>query len=193
VRSGEWKIVPPVPMPAMRNMLFATAGFGRIARAVLQRARVFGCQVAAYDPYVSDAEFSELGVCRLGLDEVFEAADIVSLHLPLVPETRQLVNRERLGKMKPHAVLINTARGGLIDTCALAEALSAGRPGFAGLDVFETEPVEPDHPLRSAPNVLLTSHTAWYSSASVKELQRLAAEEAVRCLRGEPFKNPVIH
>jgi D-3-phosphoglycerate dehydrogenase len=93
--------------------------------------------------------------------------------------------------MKPTAIIVNTARGSLIDTVALAAALSAGTIAGAGVDVFEAEPLPADHPLRAAPRALLTSHVAWYSESSIPRLQQLAAEEVVRGLRGEPFKNQV--
>lgn len=192
VRGGEWAITPPAKtMPSLRRMTFATAGFGRIARAVLARAAAFGCAPAAYDPYVPAEVFENQGVRRLDVDELFAESDILSLNLPLTSNTRHFANAARLGLMKPHAVLVNTARGGLVDTHALAAALANGRPFAAGLDVFESEPLEAGHPLRKAPNVLLTSHTAWFSADSVGELQRLAAEEAARRLRGEDFKNTV--
>jgi len=191
LREGEWKITPPLPMPALRHMTFATAGFGRIARAVLQRAAAFGCRLAAYDPFVPPDAFSHAGVERLDADALFSEADILSLHLPLTAETRHFVDSCRLAQMKSHAVLVNTARGGLIDSSALAAALALGRPALAGLDVFEKEPLEMDHPLRGRANALLTSHTAWFSNESVLELQRLAAEEVARCVRAEPFKNRV--
>lgn len=191
VRTGEWKITPPLPMPALRHMTFATAGFGRIARAVLQRAAVFGCRLAAYDPFVAEDAFVAAGVARLDPDALFAEADILSLHLPLTGETSHFVDDRRLAQMKSHAVLVNTARGALIDTTALAHALAQGRPALAGLDVFEKEPLEMDHPLRGQPNALLTSHTAWFSNESVLKLQQLAAEEVARCVRGAPFKNRV--
>lgn len=191
VRNGEWGITPPLSIPALRKMTFATAGFGRIAQAVLRRAAAFRCRLAAYDPFVSDETFAAQGVLRWDAEALFTEAGILSLHLPLNDETRHFASKERLAQMKPHAVLVNTARGGLIDTRALGVALQQGRPALAGLDVFETEPLESGHPLRSAPNALLTSHTAWYSSDSILELQSLAAEEVVRCVRGEPFKNGV--
>ncbi len=192
VRAGEWAITPPSKtMPALRRMTFATAGFGRIARAVLARAVAFGCSPAAYDPYVPAEVFEKAGVRRLDVEELFVESDILSLNLPLTKETRHFANAARLGLMKSHAVLVNTARGGLVDTHALAVALAEGRPFAAGLDVFESEPLEAEHPLRKAPNALLTSHTAWFSADSVGELQRLAAEEVARRLRGEDFKNTV--
>lgn len=189
--GGEWKITPPAPMPAFREMTLACAGFGRIARAVLERARGFGFTLAAYDPYVSADQFAAAGVKCLSADSLFQEADILSLHLPLTDTTRHFVSAARLREMKPSAVLVNTSRGGLIDTMALTEALQSGRLGGAGLDVFETEPLPGGHPLRQAPNAVLTSHTAWYSESSVPRLQRLAAEEAVRAVRGEPLLNQV--
>jgi D-3-phosphoglycerate dehydrogenase / 2-oxoglutarate reductase len=187
---GEWKITPPAPLPAFRDMTFATAGFGRIARAVLARAAAFGFRLAAYDPFVPEGDFTAAGVTRFDADGLL-AADILSLHLPLNAETRHFLNARRLAGLKPSALIVNTSRGGLIDTRALAAALANGSPAGAGLDVFETEPLEPDHPLRSAPNVLLTSHTAWFSQASVPRLQKLAAEEAVRLARGESPRHRV--
>jgi D-3-phosphoglycerate dehydrogenase len=168
-------------------MTFATIGFGRIARAVLDRARGFRFKLAAFDPYLDDADFAKENVTRLTLDDVFTLADIISLHSPLTPDTRHLINAERLRQMKSTALLVNTARGGLIDTDALAQALKAGEIAGAGLDVFETEPLPDDHPLRDGPNALLTSHIAWYSDQSVPTLQRKAAEEVVRALRGQPL------
>ena len=191
VRAGTWRITPDAPMPAFRAMTFATVGFGRIARAVLERAGAFGFRLAAYDPLVPEEVFQRAGVERLGLDALVAGADIVSLHCPLTTETRHLVDAERLRQMKPTAVLVNTARGGLVDTVALAEALADGTVAAAGLDVFETEPLPEDHPLRLCPNALLTSHVSWYSEQSVPRLQRKAAEEVVRALNGEPLLHPV--
>lgn len=187
-RAGEWKIYPDKPMPSFREMTFATAGYGRIARAVLDRARMFGFKLAAYDPYAAPPSD---GVASFSLEELFRQADILCLHAPLSPETKHLVNAARLAQMKPTAMIINTARGGLIDTVALAEALQAGTIAAAGLDVFESEPLEKDHPLRKCPNALLTSHVAWFSESSVPKLQQLAAQEAVRALQGKPLKNQV--
>jgi D-3-phosphoglycerate dehydrogenase / 2-oxoglutarate reductase len=122
---------------------------------------------------------------------LWQRADILSLHLPLTAESKHFLAEKAFGQMKPTAVVVNTARGPLIDTVALAEALSAGRLGGAGIDVFEQEPLSDDHPLRRAPNTILTSHVAWYSESSIPRLQQLAAEEVVRGLRGEPLKNQV--
>ena len=191
-RAGTWALAPATkPLPAFREMTFALAGFGRIARAVAERARPFGFRLAAYDPYAPDSVLEAAGVDRLDQDALFAEADVLSLHLPLTPETRHFVDADALAAMRPHAVLVNTSRGPLVDTVALADALDRRAIGYAGLDVFETEPLPADHPLRESPYALLTSHTAWYSEASLPKLQKMAAEEVVRGLTGQPLKNPV--
>ena len=131
------------------------------------------------------------GVLKLTEEALFDQADILSLNLPLTGETAHFINTDRLKQMKHGAVLVNTARGGLVDTTALAKALQGGEIGFAGLDVFEEEPLDMEHPLWNCGNAFLTSHTSWYSEESVPKLQELAAEEAVRGLRGESLKNRV--
>ena len=191
-QAGTWKIVPPGPVPAFGTTTFATAGFGRIARAVHARAKGFGFSRAAYDPFVPDEVFVAAEVRRLTQEQLFREAGILSMHLPLTDDTRHFVNATTLAQLRPEAILVNTSRGGLIDTHALAEHLQGGRLGGAGLDVFEQEPLPVDHPLRFAPNTILTSHTAWFSQASVPRLQRMAAEEAVRVLRGEKPANRLV-
>ena len=189
--EGGWKITPPAPMPAFGKMNFVVLGFGRIAREVVARAKGFRFNLYAYDPYVSDGDMALLGVRKLNLEDAFTKADILSLHLPLTTETRHIVNGDSLRSMKKTAIVLNTSRGGLIDTVALAFALRSGIIAGAGLDVFEQEPLDMDHPLRSAPGAELTSHTAWYSEASVPALQKLAAEEVVRGLQGQVLLNKV--
>ena len=191
LRAGSWKFTPPRTYPALREVTFATAGLGRIARTVLERAKAFGFKLAAFDPYVDASVFQKLGVRRLSKEEFFREADIVSLHLPLTPETKHFVGKAQLAELGKEGIVINTARGGLIDTVALAEALTNETIYGAGIDVFETEPLPDDHPLRKAPNAILTSHTAWYSGGSIPVLQRKAGEEAIRALRGEPLQNVV--
>lgn len=191
LRAGTWKITPDRPMPSLRETTFATAGFGRIARTAHAMMRGFGGRRIAYDPFVPRDVMAPEGVEKVELDDLFTRADLLSLHLPLTAETRHFVSAARLATMKRTAVVVNTARGPLIDTGALARALQAGVIAGAGIDVFEAEPLPADHPLRTAPGALLTSHVAWYSESSIPRLQRLAAEEAVRGLRGEPLKNQV--
>jgi len=188
--AGKWEIVPPRPMPAFQDMLFATLGYGRIAREVLKRAGSFHFKLGAYDPYLAGDLLRDEGVEPLLFDELVATADILSLHLPLSQHTQHIINREVIDKMKPGAILINTSRGGLVDTVALAYAIEQGKI-VAGMDVFETEPLPSDHPLRFARKALLTSHTAWYSERSVPTLQRMAAEEVLRGLSGIQLKNRI--
>jgi D-3-phosphoglycerate dehydrogenase len=188
IRRGEWPSAAPKPVLSCKDLCFAVAGAGRIGRAALERMRAFGFKLGAYDPYVSASALEALGAEKLSLDDLFARADILSLHLPLNAETRHLVNGERLRTMKRQAILVNTSRGGLVDTRALAEALDAGVIGHAGIDVFEREPMEADHPLRTCRNALLTPHIAYYSAASIVRLQRFAAEDVERGLKGLPLR-----
>ncbi|WP_421826832.1 C-terminal binding protein [Larkinella sp.] len=191
VREGVWKIIPPGTVPACKDALFTTLGFGRIARVVLKKAAAFNFKLAAFDPFVSEKEMQALGVQKITFDEALANSDILSLHLPLNDKTHHLMNRETLMKMKSNAVLINTSRGGLINTIDLAQALTRNEIGGAGIDVFEQEPLPDAHPILQAPNTILTSHTAWYSQRSIPILQQFAAEEVLRMINGEPLKNQV--
>lgn len=191
LRNGVWNPVPPLSMPATRQMTFATVGYGRTARAVLDRARSFKFNLVTYDPYLSGRSNIPEDVEVTDIETVLTTADVISLHVPLNRETAHMIDASALAKMKSGALLINTARGGLIDTVALAQALQAGRIGGAGLDVFEIEPLPSDHPLLACDNVILTPHIAWYSRLSVETLQRMAAEEAVRALAGEEVRSKI--
>jgi D-3-phosphoglycerate dehydrogenase len=192
LRGGGWAgIAAARPLPALRQSTVGFLGLGRIGRAVLDRLRPFGCRVLAYDPALSPAQAAELGVGLATMEGVLGESDAVTLHMPLTAATRHLIDGERLARMRPHAVLVNTARGGLIDAEALAAALRAGRLGGAGLDVFEVEPLPADSPLRGAPRLILTPHISWYSDEAIGRLQTLAAEEVARALHGEPLRCPV--
>ena len=165
-------------------------GVGRIGRRVATRALALGLAVRAYDPFVTS--WDQEGVTLASsLEEAVAEADFVSLHAPLTPENHHLIGRQALGFMKATAVLINTARGGLVDLDAVTDALSAERLGGAALDVFESEPLPANHPLRTNPKALLTPHMAYYSIESESELKRRAAEEVTRAVRGEPARCPV--
>jgi D-3-phosphoglycerate dehydrogenase len=185
LRQGIWNTQPPNPMPASRQMTFATIGYGRIARAVLDRARACKFRLAACVPYLPAGTHLPDDVQLLDMEGALRTSDVISLHSPLNPSTRHMVNAKTFSKMKPTALLVNTARGGLIDTVALAAALRAGEIGGAALDVYEQEPVRKDHPIFSSPNTLLTSHVAWYSELSAPELQKQAVEEAIRVASGQ--------
>ncbi len=193
LRGGGWGgIAVARPMPALRRTTVGFLGLGRIGRAVLERLRPFGCSFLAHDPALSAADAAALGVTLADLATVLREADALTLHLPLTAQTRHLLDAERLALMKPSAVVVNTARGGLIDVEALVAALAAGTLGGAALDVFEQEPLPADSPLRGAPRLALTPHMSWYSDEAMGRLQTLAAEEAARALRGEPLRCPVV-
>jgi D-3-phosphoglycerate dehydrogenase / 2-oxoglutarate reductase len=192
VRSGFWSNAPQRPMPASRQMSFVTVGFGRIARAVLERALACKFKIAICDSYLPANVELPMGILNLSMEQALATADILSLHAPLNEATRHMMNAQTLSSLKPTSLLVNTARGGLVDSLALANALDNGHLAGAGLDVFEQEPLPRDHPLFNCANVLLTSHVAWYSETSGVELQRMAAEEAVRALRGQPLESRLV-
>ena len=191
VRGGTWIPELPYKMPAFETLTFGTLGFGRIAQAVLRRAAASEFSVIAYDPFLPDEAFVRAGVRRVTLDELFAQVDILSIHAPLTDETRHVVNAERLKGMKPNAIIVNTARGGLIDTVALAEAVQNRTIAAAGIDVFEKEPPPADHPILHCPNVLVTPHWAWHSQQSEPRLHIKGAEVIVNALRGEPMTSCV--
>ncbi len=186
-KAGDWKLTRELPLRSAESCCFGTVGFGRIAQAVLQRAGAFAFRLIASDPFVEPETMQAQGVQDVGLDELFATADIVSLHCPLTDETEGLVDRQRLASMRPDTVLINTSRGGLVDTEALSQALAAGRLGGAGLDVTDPEPLPAGHRLYSFTNVIISPHMAWYSEQADVRLKQYAAREAARALLGEPL------
>jgi D-3-phosphoglycerate dehydrogenase len=161
-------------------------GFGRIGREVYARLKPFGFSAIVADPYADAATLSQVGARAVDLDTLFTTADVLTLHSPLTPDTRHVVNAARLKQMKSTAVIVNTARGALIDTEALEEALLENRIGGAALDVFEQEPLPAHSRLRECKNAILTPHAAWFSDRSVENLQALAADEVDRHLSGRP-------
>jgi len=169
-------------MPRLAGRVLGVIGVGRIGAQAARKASGLGMRVIGYDPYLTSLP---AGIVKVTLDELLQQADAVTLHLPLTPESRHLVNEAALRKMKPMALLVNTARGGIVDTTALIRALQEGRIAGAALDTLEQEPVPRDSPLLSLPNVILNPHASWYSDQSVPELKRKTAETAVAVLRGQ--------
>lgn len=139
----------------------------------------------AYDPYLPDKAFEENGVERVDLDGLLKSSDYISVHAPATPETYHLLNAEAFGKMKDGVVVVNTSRGPLIDENALAEAIRSGKVSAAGLDVYETEPLPMNSPLRQLDRVVLTDHASWYSEDSIFEMQTMAAEAVRDVLSGK--------
>lgn len=191
VRNGTWDPVGLAkPIKAFANSTVAFIGFGRIGREVHSRLKPFGFDFVVSDPFADHGALQELGVRCVDVDVLFRSADVITLHAPLTSETRHVINANRLASMKPTAVIVNTARGGLIDIAALEDALRAGRIGGAALDVFEQEPLPMMSRLRGIGNVILTPHVAWYSEQSSERVQSLAADEVDRALSGRPARCP---
>ncbi|MEN3009701.1 MAG: C-terminal binding protein [Candidatus Bipolaricaulaceae bacterium] len=184
IRKGEWDWKTGRPMRRLRGQVLGLLGFGKIARFVARKAKAFGMKVIAYDPYVPDEVFAAEGVERVEWERLLRESDFLSIHVPLAPETRHLLNAEALAKMKPTACLINTARGGIVDKDALFQALKAGTLAGACLDVSDPEPPDPKDPLRTLPQVLWSPHAAWYSEDSLVELRKKLAEDIGRALHG---------
>lgn len=181
VRAGAWNIGPAQKMYRLAGKTLGLIGYGRIARALERKLRGVGMtRVMVHDPYASLPE----NVAGASVDDICRQADVISLHAPLTPDTRHILDRRRIALLKPTAILVNTGRGPLIDEDALADALEQGRIFGAGLDVFEEEPVRRDNRLLSLDNAVVSDHTGWYSEEAVQDLQRKAAEEIARVLTG---------
>lgn len=181
VRAGSWK---RVSTPRIMGRTLGLVGLGRIGRAVATRARGLGLQVIAYDCQPA-VEFAEQWNVRLvSLEHIWRESDYISLHLPMSPDVKHLINAQTLAQMKPGAVLINTARGALVDEAALYEALRSGRLRAAALDVFETEPLPLDSPLLKLDNVLLSGHVAGLDDESHRDMLTMAADTIIQLYRG---------
>ncbi|MBI4013064.1 MAG: C-terminal binding protein [Candidatus Rokubacteria bacterium] len=184
-RRGVWDVRAGRPIPRLRGQTLGLVGFGRNARALAPKAAGFGLRILAYDPWVPADAVAPFGTLAADLETLLRESDYVSLHVPLTPETRSLIDARTLRLMKPTAYLVNTARGPIVDEAALHRALTEGWIAGAGLDVLATEPAAAGHPLLALENVIVTPHAAFYSEASIEELTRKAAERVVAVLRGE--------
>ena len=190
--AGNW---PRKAQHPVREKTLGVIGLGRTGKATALRALAFRMNVIACDPYV-DPEFARRhNISLLPLDDVLQWSDFLSLHVPLTPETRNLIRADTLARMKSEAVLVNTSRGEVVHEADLVEALRSKRIAAAGLDVFEHEPLR-DHPLQSLPNVILTAHTAGVDFRSREDMARFAAEAIVDVLAGrwpaERIVNPEV-
>jgi len=194
VRDGRWKCWLPTGFlgPEVHGATVLVVGFGRIGQAFARRARGFGMEILYTSRAPKPEAEAALGARRVTLDEALPEADFVSLHVPLTPETDRLFNEERLFRLKPGAVLVNTARGRVVDTEALVKALVEGPLFAAGLDVTDPEPLPPEHPLARLENVVLTPHVG---SAGLRTRERMAAmvaENLLAVLAGGEPPNPVV-
>lgn len=188
-KSGDW---PRLRGKSLEGSTVGLVGFGAIGRAVARRLQGFDCTLLAFDPFPNAEAARALGVQLLPLADLLGQADVVSLHLPALPETRGLVNAEFLAQMKPGAVLINTARGEIINERDLLAALERGHLRGAGLDAFATEPPGADNPLLQLPQVIATPHTGAHTDGATNGMGRGALRNLLPALRGEEPPNRVV-
>jgi D-3-phosphoglycerate dehydrogenase / 2-oxoglutarate reductase len=191
VQSGRWEMPAVVPIRRIEGTVLGLIGFGHIPRLVAPKAQAFGIKVIAYDPYAKPDVFKSAGVESVDIDTLFKMSDYVSVHAPLLPTTRAMMNAEAFAKMKKGAYIVNTARGPLIDEPALIAALDSGQVGGAGLDVVAAEPLAKNSPLLGRDNVIISPHTAFYSIEALEELQTKCASDVARVLSGETAVYPI--
>jgi D-3-phosphoglycerate dehydrogenase len=185
VRAGRWNIAQQEPIRRISELSLGLVGYGKIARELHRKMSAFGVgPVFVADPYLTDEDVTAAGAVRVDLEDLFQLSDLISLNAPGRADGQPIIDRQLLARARPDALIVNTARGTLIDEPALVDALRGGRLGGAGLDVFRTEPLPADSPLRDAPNLVLTDHVGWYSESSVRTLQRKVGEQAHAILSG---------
>jgi phosphoglycerate dehydrogenase-like enzyme len=175
----------------LSTLTLGVVGMGKIGRLLVRRMAPFGFRILGHDLYLSDEQIRSLGATPAALDDLLREADLVSLHVPLTPETRHLIDVARLSLMKPSAAIVNTSRGPVVDEAALIEALHGRRIAGAMLDVYENYRIEPGHPLFALENVILTPHLAAVTQESRARASIAAADEMLRMLRGERPRNLV--
>lgn len=184
VASGDWDWTVGAPAPPLVGSTVGVVSFGSIAQRFVELLEGFDVDVLVYDPYVDDETIVNAGARRVDFDGLLEAADAVSIHAPLTPETAGMFDADAFARLPDHAVVVNVGRGGIIDQADLRGALEAGSIAGAGLDVFETEPPT-DVALLERGDVVCTPHSAWYSSASRQRLNETAARNVAAALAGE--------
>lgn len=188
VRGGWNDVALNQPMHRTRGATMGIVGYGRIGRSLAAKAIGFGMNILTYNPMIEPGSSIE-GATATTLDELLEESDFVSLHVPLLPSTENMISAPELARMKKGSIIVNCARGGLIDENALASALASGHIAGAGLDVVEPTPPNPSSPLLAQENVIITPHTAFFSQASTVELEERTAGEVVRVLAGDKPEN----
>jgi len=192
VRAGAWKLAVPLDaMRALRDQTVGVVGFGRIGREVVRRLAPFKCRILVHDPFAGKPDIESAGALPADLTQLWRESDVITLHCPSTPQTRGLIQRSSIAQMKRGVLLVNLARGDLVDPAALVEALEEGKIAGAALDVFSPEPIPPGHPILRLENVILAPHIASASVKAVRKLRETAAGIALRCLRGELLPNVV--
>jgi len=190
-RKAAWNERPELIGERLTGKKIGIIGLGRIGREVVRLLKPFNVEILAYDPYVSEELVKELDVRRVDLKTLLQGSDIVTIHTPLTEETRGLIGKEELEIMKPTAILINAARGSIVDEKELYHALKDGKIRFAVIDVWAEEPLKPGNPLFELENVQLSMHTASWTRQVFVDLMRLSAQNVLRMIKGERLLNIV--
>jgi D-3-phosphoglycerate dehydrogenase len=190
VRAGRWDSTGAGAIHRLSGQTLGIAGFGRIGQAAAAKALGLGLRVIVCDPYRPAEDIAAAGAEPADWATLLAEADYISLHVPLTPQSAHLINADALAAMKSSAVLINTARGGLVDEAALAAAVRGGDIAGAALDVLAHEPPGDDEPLRGDPRIQITPHTAWYSQEAQRDVVVRACEDVQRVLSGQPARSP---
>ena len=193
LRNGDFQIRERVVGWELKDKSVGIVGFGRIGKRFAEMCRgAFDMTVYVYDPVIEASEVEAWGAVYVSdILEFARQVDFISVHCPLIPQTRHLINADVLSAMKSNGILVNAARGPIVDEKALYEALQKKKISAAGLDVFEQEPPQPDNPLFGLDNIVLTPHLAGFTEEGRKRMGLTAAEDILRVLRGEPPKYPV--
>jgi D-3-phosphoglycerate dehydrogenase len=185
IKKIEWDWKQFHPIPRIKGKTVGIIGLGRVGRQVARRLHGFDVQLLACDPYIPADVFTTYHAKQVDYETLLKLSDIVTLHVPLTTETRNMISSHELQMMKKTAIIINCARGGIVNETALCEALKKKIIAGAGLDVLEHEPITKDNPLLQDDNVIITPHMGWYSEDTVDEVQRIAAEQVLQCLQGK--------
>jgi len=183
-KSGGWNYKECLPVPPLRGSVLGLAGFGKIPRAVAERAKPFGMEIITSDPFITPEVAEEHGVRLVSFEEMLRTSDFLSIHVPLSEKTKGMFSTREFDLMKPSVVIINTARGPLIDEDALIKAMQSGKVSYAGLDVLVQEPPAKDNPLLKMENTVITPHIAWYSDHSLQVMGEKVARAIINVFSG---------
>lgn len=185
VKNGVWDPTNIEPIHRLSQTVIGLLGFGQISRMVAERFKGFGVTLIAHDRFVDDKVFKQYGVKSVSLDELLEQSNLLSLHIPLTEETRNLIDKDNLSKLPQGAMIVNTCRGGIIDEAALAKLIKDKHISGAGIDVLKNEPPEPGNPLIDLEEVIITPHAAFNSLEAQEQMQKETAQNVMRAVRGE--------
>ncbi len=191
VVGGEWDYKQAKPLYRLRGKTLGLVAFGNIAKLVANKAKAFGLEIIVYDPFIDEAAAREYGAELVDFNTLIKTADFISIHAPVTPETYQMFNLDVFKKMKSNCILVNTARGAVIEENDLCTALKNGYIAGAALDVTAVEPINQGNPLKTLENIIITPHAAWYTEEAGESLQMQAAQEVARVLSGQSPLNLV--